>query len=101
VHLDDEAAARVELDDSATPVRLLLVGAVGAYHSDELYAAALRALERQAAVVVDCRELTHLGAAALQLLLALRGALADRGLALATRAVPPALAPILTMSGLP
>ncbi|HVV87898.1 MAG TPA: STAS domain-containing protein [Kofleriaceae bacterium] len=97
---DDDADATIDIDERSTPVQITLAGAVGAYHSDDMYATCLTALERGAPVVVSCGEATHVGASIVQLMLALRGALAERGHGLALRDVPPALAALLSLAGL-
>lgn len=98
--LDDDAAARVELDDASTPVRIVLAGSVGAYHSDEMFVTCLTALDRGRPVSLVCRDATHVGASIVQLALALRAALTQRGLALAIDEAPPSLAALLSLAGL-
>ena len=76
---DDFQTARVTLADGRHPVRIILSGSIGAYHSDELYFACLTAVERGSDVDVDCRDVSHLGGSTLQMLLGVDRAIGDTG----------------------
>jgi len=97
---DDEASATVQLDDRSVPARIVLTGSVGSYYSDDLFSTCLQAIERGVPVELVLGEVTHLGAAAAQIVLAMRAALARRGLGFELRDVPGKLAPLLAMAGL-
>ena len=94
-----ENAASVRLEDGVAAARIVLVGSVGAYHSDELYYVCLSAVEAGKHVEVDCREVTHLGASTVQLLLALSRALDGHGRHLAVRGAPPPVHALLHTAG--
>jgi len=94
----DETA--VKLDEQARPLRLVLRGTVDSYFADELYFVGLRILDSGSGVDVDCAAVEHLGAAAVQILFALRRELGARGLDLRLVALPPPIATLVTWSGL-
>lgn len=97
---DDHNNAGVTLAEGRHPVRIILTGSVGAYHSDELYFACLSAVERGGDVDVDCREVSHLGGSTLQMLLGVDRALGDTGHRLRLVDAPAALRGHLADAGL-
>jgi anti-anti-sigma regulatory factor len=93
-------AAPIALRDQPGPIiELVLRGRVATQVADPLYTAALVALERGCSVVVDCEDATHVGGASLQILLALRKSLAERGLTLGLRGVSAGVRDTLTRLG--
>ena len=71
--------ATVHIIEDRRPATLVLSGTVSTWIADELFFAALRISETDDDVVVDCAGVEHLGAAALQILIALRKAVGHRG----------------------
>jgi anti-anti-sigma regulatory factor len=101
--VSDPAASNLD----SSPCRLLdeqgpviaLEGAVTVAQAAPLHALALRAAGLGASVRVRCDGAAYLDASALQILLALRGALAGKGHALHVEGVTPGLATRLRAAG--
>ena len=92
-------SARVNVDDAATPRRLVLTGDLDVAHAAALHAAAC-AVVGGGDVVADLSGVDHLDVAATQVLLALRTALGAGGARLIVTGTPPAVAEAWRRCGL-
>jgi anti-anti-sigma regulatory factor len=100
--MDDDAPAEeivTEVDAACRPVRIAIHGALTTYHANAFHAACLDALDANAAIDLDLRDARYLGAAAIQIVLALGHSLRGRGHALRVLAMPPAVAALLAPLG--
>lgn len=93
--------AAISLSPEPDGTHLHLAGEVTAASAGELREAALAAAAAGRAAVVRGEAVERLDTAALQVLLALQAELRGRGLALAVRGLPAAVAAVVRLAGLP
>lgn len=97
--MDDQQAIVVEQETDGRPV-LKLVGEMRPQHAAELQRAALQAVARGRDVVVRCERLQSLDLTSLQILVALREALAAHGKTLQLAELSAAAAATIALAGL-
>jgi anti-anti-sigma regulatory factor len=98
--VDSEAAGKmVVLPDGDNRSLLVLRGRLGAADARWLWELAGKLTEAARDITVDCRELEQIGGAPLQVILALRAGLQDRGKRLDITGISPAVARALAVAG--
>lgn len=90
----------IKLEDSGAFAILHLTGAAGVELAEVVHQAALQAADSGKDVVLDWTRAEHVDACSLQLLVALRAALVERGHALRVAGSNPAVEKYLTLAGL-